>query len=202
MDEDNNNNDIKVFQFIETLKKVSKSKNTNINTNTKDIVPKEKQKRSISKTDKWETIMKNNNYEYGVNILETLLAEETNNDLSSISKLVRNEINKKISGYKNQDKEKNLYDIETFIDFSYIINRMIYSQLKCYYCKENMKIIYENIRDPKQWTVERIDNKYGHNKGNIEIACLICNLRRRTIYHERYILTKQLQNIKKIDNNK
>ena len=194
---DENINNTKVFNFIESNKKVSNKNNNNI---IKEIIPKEKQKRSISKTEKWETIIKNNDSEIGINILETLLLEDINNQLSSLSKLIRNEINKKISGYKNQDKEKKLYNSETFIDFLYIINKMIHSQLKCYYCKENMKIIYENIRDPKQWTVERIDNKFGHNKGNIELSCLICNLRRKTMYHERYILTKQLQNIKKIDN--
>ena len=36
------------------------------------------------------------------------------------------------------------------------------------------------------------------NIGNIEISCLSCNLRRRTMHHERYILTKQIQTIKKM----
>jgi hypothetical protein len=49
-----------------------------------------------------------------------------------------------------------------------------------------------------QWTLERIDNDLGHNKNNVEIACLNCNLRRRTMYHERYLFTKELNIIKKI----
>jgi hypothetical protein len=59
-----------------------------------------------------------------------------------------------------------------------------------------MKILYEHVREPKQWSLERIDNDYGHNKNNVEIACLSCNLRRKTMYHERFIFTKQLNIVK------
>ena len=38
-----------------------------------------------------------------------------------------------------------------------------------------------------EWTIERIDNSIGHNKGNVEISCLNCNLRRRTMHYERYL---------------
>jgi len=60
-------------------------------------------------------------------------------------------------------------------------------------------ILYENVREPLQWTLERIDNDFGHNKNNVEIACLNCNLRRRTMYHERYLFTKELSIVKKQD---
>ena len=68
--------------------------------------------------------------------------------------------------------------------------------LNCFYCLEPVYIWYEIAREPKQWTVERIDNKFGHNIGNIEIACLSCNLKRRCMYHERYIFTKQIKIVK------
>ena len=60
-----------------------------------------------------------------------------------------------------------------------------------------VNVLYKNVREPLQWTLERIDNDYGHNHDNVTIACLECNLRRRTMYHERYVFTKQLV-IKKI----
>jgi hypothetical protein len=44
--------------------------------------------------------------------------------------------------------------------------------------------------------VERIDNSIGHNRTNIVIACLDCNLHRRTMYYERYVFTKQLNIVK------
>lgn len=187
----------KVFYFPEKSKKVSKSKNEN--PQIKSCAPKEKQKRTIVHTQKWETCVSGCETPYNMTdlfreIIETLDEKE----LSATARLIRSQINNKISGYKNQDKIKGLYSETEFIDLKYIIETLIKCELKCYYCKEGMTILYENVRDPLQWSVERIDNKLGHNKGNIETACLGCNLRRRTIYHERYILTKQLQNIKKV----
>ena len=61
----------------------------------------------------------------------------------------------------------------------------------CFYCLQQVKIIYTQVRDPKQWTLERIDNSLGHNRGNVVISCLSCNIRRRCMYHERYVFTKQ-----------
>ena len=62
----------------------------------------------------------------------------------------------------------------------------------CFYCKEPTNILYEYVREPKQWTIERLDNTYGHNCDNIVIACLSCNLRRRTTHFERYLSTKRI----------
>ena len=78
-----------------------------------------------------------------------------------------------------------------FIDFSFVIHQLQTSPY-CYYCKEPVQLIYEFVREPKQWTLERIDNARGHNRDNVEIACLRCNLRRRMMHHERFIFTKQL----------
>jgi len=60
-----------------------------------------------------------------------------------------------------------------------------------------VSVLYEIVREPMQWTLERINNDFGHNYGNVEIACLNCNLHRRTMYHERYLFTKELNIIKK-----
>ena len=57
-------------------------------------------------------------------------------------------------------------------------------------------LLYEKLREPRQWTLERLDNNYGHNKGNLEISCLKCNIDRKTMYHERFMFTKELKIIK------
>jgi hypothetical protein len=113
-----------------------------------------------------------------------------------ISKLIINQIANKISSYKSQDIEKGIFDPEKFINLEAVIQKIVDSGLKCFYCRESMRLLYEYVREPKQWTVERLDNKRGHNCDNIEIACLTCNLRRRTMYHERYIFTKQVKIVK------
>ena len=78
-----------------------------------------------------------------------------------------------------------------------VLDLMIQYENKCFYCKENVNVLYEYVREPKQWTLERLDNKFGHNTDNVVIACLSCNLRRKTMYHERFLFTKQLNIIKK-----
>ena len=59
--------------------------------------------------------------------------------------------------------------------------------------------MYEYVREPKQWTLERMNNSFGHNRDNVVIACLSCNIRRRTMASERYVLTKELGKIVKLD---
>jgi len=103
----------------------------------------------------------------------------------------------KLRGYRAQDIHKELYSESEFISRTILIDLLIRCNLTCFYCKEPVKMVYEEVRDPKQWTLERIDNSRGHNSDNVEIACLTCNLRRRTMYHERYVLTKQMCQIVK-----
>ena len=110
---------------------------------------------------------------------------------------IRQQINNKIYGYKNQDLLKSKYDESKFVDLAKILEMMLANDLKCYYCNNPVLVLYEYVREPRQWTVERIDNKFGHNKDNIEIACLNCNLHRRTMYHERYLFTKNLSIVKR-----
>ena len=114
------------------------------------------------------------------------------------TKLLKSEIKKKISGYRNQDIIKKKYDEEKFISYENIIKKLIDCGNRCLYCNEQTKIFYKFVRDSSQWSLDRIDNNYGHNFDNVEISCLRCNLRRKTITTEKYILTKQITNIKKI----
>jgi hypothetical protein len=154
----------------------------------KKIKPKEKTKRVIVNT---------KIHEFTTDRLEnqhTLLFETR--DISNQS-FVSKEIRKKIYGYKYQDIEKGIYSEEDFIKETEVIDLLQSSGMKCYYCKESVVLLYEYVRDPKQWTLERIDNSRGHNKENVEIACLQCNLRRRCMYHERYLFTKQMNIVKR-----
>ena len=112
--------------------------------------------------------------------------------------LITKEINKKISGYKNQDKIKKIYDANNFVTFENIIIKMCDCKLQCYYCKMQTNVLYEEVRDSNQWSLERIENEYGHNTENVVISCLKCNLTRKTMYHERYLFTKEIKNIKKV----
>jgi len=111
-------------------------------------------------------------------------------------KLISN-IKKKINGYKQQDVKKNRLNIEKFIKYDDLIEKILISKLKCFYCKKNTLISYKEKRDPRQWTLDRIDNSLGHNKNNVIICCLKCNLERRTKDSNKFKFTKQMKIIKK-----
>lgn len=111
--------------------------------------------------------------------------------------LMQQQIQKKIQGYRTQDIQKRLYDQGKFVCFTDVLKLMIDSQNVCYYCKNDVYVLYEIVREPKQWTLERLDNNLGHNTDNVVIACLSCNLSRKTMYHERFAFTKQLNIVKK-----
>ena len=113
--------------------------------------------------------------------------------------IFKKEIQKKIEGYKRQDIEKEIYDKERFIDMEEVLSKLTACRIKCHYCGVECYIIYNEVLSKTQWTIDRIDNDHGHNKGNIVIACLNCNLRRGTMNSERYKLGKQMKCIKKLE---
>jgi hypothetical protein len=119
------------------------------------------------------------------------------NYIDDVTKIAIQEINKKISSYKQQDKLKNLFSETKFLTFETVINKMIECNLKCRYCTNKMNVLYDISREMKQWSVDRIDNDVGHNIDNYHLACLECNLKRRRRTDEKFLFTKQLNIIKK-----
>ena len=68
--------------------------------------------------------------------------------------------------------------------------------LKCCYCSDNIYILYERVREMKQWSLDRINNDIGHNSGNLVVACLACNLKRRRTNKDAFMFTKNMVIIK------
>jgi len=123
--------------------------------------------------------------------------------------LVASQLRGKLRGYRNQDIEKALHQEGTetgtgtgtggFVTFRYLLELLYDSRLLCCYCGIATMVVYEGVREPKQWTLERIDNRVGHNIGNVQIACLTCNLRRRTMFQERYHSTIRMKTVRRLD---
>jgi hypothetical protein len=111
---------------------------------------------------------------------------------------LRRQLSKKISGYYEQDLKKGIFDSLKAITVDQVIQKCIECQLHCYYCQNQVKILYEIVRDPLQWTLERLNNEHGHNQDNVVIACLKCNLSRRCMNSERYVKTKQMTTVLKL----
>ena len=106
------------------------------------------------------------------------------------------QINTKINGYKNQDNIKKIVDTTKFINIHTILQKMVECELKCYFCKCEILVLYKLAREMKQWSVDRIDNDLGHNNDNFIITCLECNLQRKNRKPDKFLFTKQLNIIK------
>ena len=119
---------------------------------------------------------------------------DSTQDFSYKKELLR-EIDKKIASYKSQDINKNKYG-EDNINQEQTIEKLVASKLKCYYCKCNMLIFYNKVRDMEQWTLDRIDNDLNHSAENVIVSCLRCNLQRRCQNKDKFLFTKQLKIVK------
>ena len=113
-----------------------------------------------------------------------------------VSKIAIQEINRKITSYKQQDMLKKRYYEDKFLTFKSVINKMVECELKCRYCQNEMNVLYDVSREMRQWSVDRVDNDLGHNIDNYHLACLECNLKRRRRTDEKFLFTKQLNIVK------
>ena len=102
-------------------------------------------------------------------------------------------IKNKISSYKQQDILKSILNTNDFVNFEYVIQLLNDCELKCHYCSCEIFLLYEFVREMKQWSLDRINNDIGHNKNNLVIACLECNLKRRRTNKDSFMFTKNLK---------
>jgi len=117
--------------------------------------------------------------------------------------LIINELKSKLSSYKQQDKKKEYIEDTNLINLDNIIEKLVISKLKCYYCNKNMLLFFEKVRDNDQWTLDRINNLDEHSNENTIVCCLKCNLERRRKNSDKFLFTKKLETnsikIKKMD---
>ena len=122
---------------------------------------------------------------------------QNNAIIHDLHKLMIQQLERKLNNYKQQDLLKKVYDSNNIITLEETIIKLKESELLCYYCKKEMLILYEIVRENLQWTLDRIDNSLGHAKNNVIISCLNCNLKRRKQSKDAFLFTKQLQIVKK-----
>ena len=185
-------NERKVIYFATPISSSSSSSSSGCEGKIKK---KQRTKRVVTTTKRWtfkENELQHENQVQQLNSIFSPLQDSTTN-------FIKSQIKQKLRGYKEQDIRKKRYNTMAFITFNNVVQKLKDCQLLCYYCKYPVSILYEHVREPTQWTVERIDNTMGHNYNNVEIACLTCNIKRKTMHFERYLMTKQLcQNVVKV----
>lgn len=104
---------------------------------------------------------------------------------------LKQNIRQKLYGYKRQDLAKGRFG-SGFINEEGVYFALCSSKLKCYYCHLDVSVLYENRLDKMQWTLDRIDNHRGHDTDNVVIACLKCNVIRRTTNDKTFYKEKNL----------
>jgi hypothetical protein len=112
-----------------------------------------------------------------------------------ISKLTSH-IKNKVYNYRQQDIIKKKLNEKEFVSFEETLDLLKKSNMKCCYCSSEVYILYERVREMKQWSLDRVNNDIGHNSGNLVIACLECNLKRRRTNKDAFMFTKNMVIIK------
>lgn len=159
-----------------------------------------KKSRAIITSKKWDKLIKTNaDYSHQEQYSAITSFEKNENPSTPMHDCMIHELQKKIGGYKTQDVHKRLFDPNKFVNLEDVIHLLYDCKMRCYYCKKDVHVLYEIVREVSQWTLDRLDNKYGHNRDNVVIACLKCNLNRKTMYHERYAFTRTFTLVKKMD---
>jgi hypothetical protein len=168
---------------------------TNNRYQIKKLTKRDLEQKTRKVIENWKITDDTFNQEMQTSLIDTIFLK-SDNDSSYNFDLIRSELNKKISSYKQQDISRNLFDETKFVDLKTIIAMLHQCGVECYYCKEKMIVLYEKSREMKQWTVDRINNDLGHNRDNIVLSCLQCNLKRRRTGKDAFLFTRQLNIIK------
>jgi hypothetical protein len=96
------------------------------------------------------------------------------------------QIRAKLRAYKYQDEKKGVYAAASAAALDDVVGLLRDCRLLCHYCHLHVSVLYDVVRDRCQWTLDRLNNNFGHNRDNVVVACLECNLRRRTKFHKRF----------------
>lgn len=190
IDEFNESNEKKKIIFSGTTTKYQMKK----------IDPVKKEKKKRVETDTWGLDELHLSFETQLGILRTIYSDLEIDQITNKSKrgnkynnLIVSHIKTKISSYKHQDMLKNIFLESDFVSYDYVIQLLNECHLKCHYCACEIYLLYEFVREMKQWSLDRINNDIGHNKNNLVIACLECNLKRRRTNKDSFMFTKNLK---------
>ena len=157
-------------------------------------------------TENWNIQIEDYTYEKQMDLLkeikekqeiQTNQNKQENESSKSIHKLFIQQIERKMSSYKHQDLEKKVYEPQKIAKYSDVLSLLLEKEAKCFYCFSEIFVLYEKVREGKQWTLDRINNDLGHNTDNIVLACLDCNLKRRCQSKDGFLFTKQLKIVKR-----
>ena len=161
------------------------------NSNIKKVIPEQydSTRKDIKKNQIDDKLLEHNKQ---IEIINKLYLDDVNNNEKIVSKFIKNKLN----SYKQQDIKNNIYGEKFFIKEDKVIEMLVKCKLRCFYCSNDIFLIYKEIKNKYQWTLDRINNDMGHNNDNVVISCLDCNLKRRSQDINKFLFTKKLNIIK------
>jgi hypothetical protein len=185
------------------IKLTNANQNANQNANVKNIQKKEKEKKMRVETNTWGLDNEDLAFETQLELLRQICQpineiHKLKDSNSKEKQMIISHIKTKLSSYKQQDILKKKFLSNDFVSYTDVITLLNDSNMKCYYCNCETYLLYEIVREMKQWSLDRINNDIGHNKNNLVICCLECNLKRRRTNKDAFFFTKNLK-IKKMD---
>ena len=172
----------KIIIIDDTVEKKNKQNNKKINY--------EKEKKMRVETKSWGLNDDELSHITQINTIKSIL--DNSSEKNKYKSFIITHIKQKINGYKHQDILKKKLDESKFIQFDDVIKLLNNCEMKCHYCSQEIYILYEIVREMKQWSLDRINNDIGHNVGNLVVACLDCNLHRRRTNKDAFMFTKNL----------
>ncbi len=205
IDDLNNNINTSINNINDNEKKTIVFTGTTTKYQMKKIDPIKKEKKKRVETDTWGLdeiqlsfdtqleILKNIHSINGLKTNNKSNKSNKTNNVNKYSSLIVSHIKTKISSYKQQDMLKNIFLDTDFVSYDDVIQLLNDCDLKCHYCSCETFLLYEFVREMKQWSLDRINNDIGHNKNNLIIACLECNLKRRRTNKDSFMFTKNLK---------
>jgi len=141
---------------------------------------REPKMRQVTQSPRWTASVSAERQLAAINESSLVGGEETT--CNNMEKQIRS----KLRAYKYQDQKKGVYDASAAATFEDVVNLLRDCRLLCYYCRLHVSVLYDIVRDRCQWTLDRLNNNFGHNRDNVVVACLECNLHRRTKFHRRF----------------
>ena len=182
---------------VNTDKKIIITEPTSTKSQSKKINC-EKEKKLRVETETWGLCEEDLSHELQTTFLKTIhdgLIEDKK-IRNKYCTLISGHIKAKLCAYKQQDLLKKVYNSEQFVSYMDTIKLLNDCNLKCHYCSCEVFLLYQFVREKKQWSLDRINNDIGHNKGNLVIACLECNLKRRRTNKDAFMFTKNMKIIR------
>ena len=161
------------------------------NSNIKKVIPEQydSTRKDIKKNEIDDKLLEHNKQ---IEIINKLYLDDVSHNEKMITKFIKSKLN----SYKQQDLKNNIYGEKFFIKEDKVVEMLVKCKLRCFYCSNEIFLIYKEIKNKYQWTLDRINNDMGHNNDNVVISCLDCNLKRRNQNINKFLFTKKLNIIK------